>query len=191
MILPTRRVVERRARCDACRSHRTTPSRARALNRRIEVEFWHDDPLQEMPDEPQLCPERRRQRSRDASLRSGLGPHRAAGAGRRPRRHSRRATREQLRRAMTDIADKTNVRLRFIGYTKNERLDRRTASVYGDDIGLSAARARRAMETIASRCSSTASQAEHEGRGYVHSRRRRERRLHAGRDLAHRRAGRL
>jgi flagellar motor protein MotB len=29
----------------------------RALNRRIEVEFWHDDPLQELPDEPQLCPE--------------------------------------------------------------------------------------------------------------------------------------
>ncbi len=28
----------------------------RALNRRIEVEFWYDDSLQELPDEPQLCP---------------------------------------------------------------------------------------------------------------------------------------
>jgi outer membrane protein OmpA-like peptidoglycan-associated protein len=28
----------------------------RAMNRRVEVEFWHDDPLQELPDEPQLCP---------------------------------------------------------------------------------------------------------------------------------------
>ena len=28
----------------------------RTLNRRIEVEFWYDDPLQELPDEPQLCP---------------------------------------------------------------------------------------------------------------------------------------
>src|SRR5207245_3737354 len=28
----------------------------RALNRRVEVEFWYDDPLQELPDEPQLCP---------------------------------------------------------------------------------------------------------------------------------------
>ena len=27
------------------------------LNRRVEVEFWYDDPLQELPDEPQLCPE--------------------------------------------------------------------------------------------------------------------------------------
>jgi flagellar motor protein MotB len=31
--------------------------RGRALNRRVEVEFWYDDPLQELPDEPQLCPE--------------------------------------------------------------------------------------------------------------------------------------
>ena len=29
----------------------------RALNRRVEVEFWYDDPLQDLPDEPQLCPE--------------------------------------------------------------------------------------------------------------------------------------
>src|SRR6185295_3419990 len=28
----------------------------RTLNRRIEVEFWYDDPLQALSDEPQLCP---------------------------------------------------------------------------------------------------------------------------------------
>ena len=28
------------------------------MNRRVEVQFWHDDPLQELPDEPQLCPAR-------------------------------------------------------------------------------------------------------------------------------------
>src|SRR5207302_4620580 len=28
----------------------------RALNRRVEVEFWYDDPLQDLPEEPQLCP---------------------------------------------------------------------------------------------------------------------------------------
>ena len=27
-------------------------SQGRAANRRIEVEFWHDDPLTELPDEP-------------------------------------------------------------------------------------------------------------------------------------------
>src|SRR4029078_12632982 len=68
---------------------------------------------------------------------------------------------QQLRGAMTDIADKTNVRLRFIGYTKNERLDRRTAIVYGDDIGLAAERARRAMQTIAREIGLQAEQAEH------------------------------
>src|SRR5207249_7766403 len=32
-------------------------AQGRALNRRIEVEFWYDDPLQELSDEPQLCPD--------------------------------------------------------------------------------------------------------------------------------------
>ena len=74
-----------------------------------------------------------------------------------------------LRRALSDIADRTNARLRFIGYTKNERLDRRTASVYGDDIGLSAARARRAMEAVMQDPLLSGAQSEHEGRGYVQS----------------------
>src|SRR5215831_5491784 len=32
-------------------------AQGRTMNRRIEVEFWYDDPLQELPDEPQLCPD--------------------------------------------------------------------------------------------------------------------------------------
>jgi len=32
-------------------------AQGRALNRRIEVEFWYDDPLRELSDEPQLCPD--------------------------------------------------------------------------------------------------------------------------------------
>src|SRR5436189_6251569 len=74
-----------------------------------------------------------------------------------------------LRRALTDIADRTNPRLRIIGYTKNERLDRRTASVYGDDIGLSAARARRTMDILMQDPVLSNAKAEHEGRGYVQS----------------------
>ena len=27
------------------------------MNRRVEVQFWHDDPLQELPEEPQMCPD--------------------------------------------------------------------------------------------------------------------------------------
>jgi hypothetical protein len=56
-----------------------------------------------------------------------------------------------------------------VGYTRNERLERRTASVYGDDIGLSASRARRVMEVVAADMSLESEQTEFEGRGYVHS----------------------
>src|SRR5262249_21703479 len=74
-----------------------------------------------------------------------------------------------LRRALTDISGRTNPRIRFVGYTKNERLDRRTASVYGDDIGLSAARARRTMDIVMEDPVLSGARAEHEGRGYVQS----------------------
>src|SRR5438477_11487897 len=73
----------------------------------------------------------------------------------------------KLRRALTDISDRRNARLRFIGYTKNERLDRRTASVYGDDIGLSAARARRTMDIVMQDPGLSRARAEHVGRGNV------------------------
>jgi flagellar motor protein MotB len=140
----------------------------RAQNRRIEVEFWYDDPLQELPEEPQLCPgdglEEMVTRVYDPpwgsiptlELSDGqpvIPPGLAA----------------DLRRALADIADRTNPRVRFVGYTKNERLDRRTASVYGDDIGLSAARARRAMDVVMPDPLLSGARSEHEGRGYVQS----------------------
>src|SRR5262249_33812803 len=74
-----------------------------------------------------------------------------------------------LSRALTDIAGRPNPRLRFICYTKNEGLDRRTASVYGDEIGLPAARARRAMDIVMKDPALSGARAEHEGRGYVQS----------------------
>jgi flagellar motor protein MotB len=142
--------------------------RGRALNRRVEVEFWHDDPLQELPDEPQLCPDADGAElvtkvydppwGRISALQIVNGqPVVPAGYA------------EQLQRAMGDVADKTNVRLRFVGYTNNERLDRRTALVYDDDVGLSVARARRTKEMIQAKLELGHEQAEHEGRGYVHS----------------------
>jgi flagellar motor protein MotB len=142
-------------------------AQGRTLNRRIEVEFWYDDPLQELSEEPQLCPDDVDEtvtRVYDPpwgsipslELENGqpiIPPDYAA----------------NLRRALADIADRTNARLRFIGYTKNERLDRRTASVYGDDIGLSAARARRAMDALMHDPVLSGARSEHEGRGYVQS----------------------
>src|SRR6266850_2104891 len=121
-------------------------AQGRRLNRRIDVEFWYDDPLQELTDEPQLCPDDVDEtvtRIYDPPWGSIPSLELENGQPIIPPGYA-----ANLHRALTDISDRTNARLRFIGYTKNERLDRRTASVYGDDIGLSAARARRAMDTL-------------------------------------------
>ena len=118
--------------------------RGRALNRRIEVEFWHDDPLLELSDDLQVCPD-----AADAETVTRLydppwGRFDALqiedGEALIPSDFA-----ANLQRAMDDIKDKDHVRLRFIGYTRNERLTRRVADVYGDDVGLSASRARRVM----------------------------------------------
>jgi outer membrane protein OmpA-like peptidoglycan-associated protein len=140
----------------------------RALNRRVEVEFWYDDPLQELSDEPQLCPGETGEEVLTKVYDPPWGPLAnlviengqpvvpAGYAG-------------DLHRALSDIAGRTNPRLRFIGYTKNERLDRRTASVYSDDVGLSASRARRAKDLALQDPALAGAHAEHEGRGYVQS----------------------
>jgi flagellar motor protein MotB len=143
-------------------------AQGRALNRRVDVEFWYDDPLQQLPDEPQTCPDEGDPEMvtrvydppwgsiAPLQLENGK-PLVPAGYG------------ASLRRALDDVAGRTNPRLRFTGYTRNERLDRRTASVYGDDVGLSAARARRAMEELKQEPALASAGAEHEGRGYVQS----------------------
>jgi len=139
----------------------------RALNRRIEVQFWYDDPLQELPDEPQMCPNPGTEvvtKVYDPPWGSIAPLQLANGHAVIPPGYT-----ESLQRAMADVHDKSHVRLRFIGYTGNERLDRRTAAVYGDDVGLSAARARRAMELVTEQMHLPTSQAEHEGRGFVQS----------------------
>ncbi|HET9321807.1 MAG TPA: OmpA family protein [Bryobacteraceae bacterium] len=142
-------------------------AQGRTLNRRIEVEFWYDDPLQELSDEPQLCPDDTEEtvtRVYDPPWGSISSLELENGQTIIPPGYA-----TNLQRALTEIANRTNARLRFIGYTKNERLDRRTASVYGDDIGLSAARARRAMDALMQDPVLSGARSEHEGRGYVQS----------------------
>ena len=142
--------------------------KGRALNRRVEVEFWHDDPLQDLPDEPQLCPDAAGAetvtRVHDPSSGSIDPILFESGKPVIPAGYT-----EHLRRIMEEISGKANVRLRFVGHTGNQRLDRRTAAVYGDDIGLSMARARRAMEAVCEQMGLAPGQAEFDGRGYVQS----------------------
>ncbi|HKY32407.1 MAG TPA: OmpA family protein [Candidatus Polarisedimenticolia bacterium] len=143
-------------------------AQGRTLNRRVEVEFWYDDPLQELPDEPQPCPGESEETLVAKVYDPPWGPLRTieleAGQPIVPPGYA-----ADLQRALAEIADRANPRLLFIGYTKNERLDRRTASVYGDDIGLSAARARRAMDMVMQDPLLSGARSEHEGRGYVQS----------------------
>jgi flagellar motor protein MotB len=140
----------------------------RSLNRRVEVEFWHDDPLQDLPDEPQLCPDApgaetvtRVYHPASDSIEPILFKNGQAVI---PDGYI-----DKLRRVMDEIKDKIHVRLRFVGYTRDKRLDRRTAAIYGDDIGLSMARARRAMAAVSRLMGLTEAQAEFDGRGYVQS----------------------
>ena len=142
--------------------------RGRALNRRVEVEFWHDDPLQELPDEPQMCPDAAGAETVTQVYEPPWGP-----LPRLPIENGEPVIppglEDSLRRALSEVAERAHARVRFVGYTRNETLDRRTAVVYGDDIGLSASRARRAMEKIQADLGLPDAQVEHEGRGYVHA----------------------
>ncbi|HEX9006468.1 MAG TPA: OmpA family protein, partial [Bacteroidota bacterium] len=143
-------------------------TQGRAMNRRVEVEFWYDDPLQELPDEPQLCPEDAGAETVTKVYNPPSGPIAPIlfqdGNPVVPDGYA-----ERLRQLMDEIRSKTNVRLRFVGYISNERLDRRTATIYGDDVGWSTARARRTMAAVSEKMAPAGKQAEFEGRGYVQS----------------------
>jgi len=134
----------------------------------VEVEFWHDDPLQDLPDKPQLCPDALGAETVTRiydSPSGGIDPILFEnGKPVIPAGYT-----ERLRSIMDEIRDRAHVRLRFVGYTANKRLDRRTAAVYGDDIGLSMARARRSMAAVGEQMGLTDRQAEFDGRGYVQS----------------------
>lgn len=143
-------------------------STGRAANRRVEVEFWHDDPLEEISGEPQLCPETAAAetvtRVYDPPAGNVDAIYFEKGKPVIPPGYV-----ERLKRIMDEVVDKGNVRIQFIGYTNNERLDRRTAMVYGDDIGLSTSRARRVKEAVKELGKLESSQLEFEGKGFVHS----------------------
>jgi flagellar motor protein MotB len=137
-------------------------------NRRVEVEFWYDDQLQDLAGEPQLCPAAAGEEEITRVYRPTWGelPRLEIGQGDVALPQELAA---KVARAMTDVADRAKVRLRFVGFVGNQALNRRTARIYGDDIGLSAARARRAMEAVGEQLGLAPEQLEYEGRGFLHS----------------------
>jgi flagellar motor protein MotB len=142
--------------------------KGRSLNRRVEVEFWYDDPFEQFSADPQACPETSGSETVTLTYDPATGPIQAIrfmeGEPIIPKGYS-----ERVARILKETEGKVNVRLSFIGYTNNERLDRRAAMVYGDDIGLSTSRARRAMELVKAEMGLTDNQVEYEGHGFVHS----------------------
>ena len=142
--------------------------KGRSFNRRVEVEFWYDDPFEQYTEDAQVCPESAASETVSITYDPPSGPIRAIrfkdGKPVIPEGFS-----ERLARTFSDVKDKAGARLSFIGYTNNERMDRRAAMVYGDDIGLSTSRARRAMEMVQQEMGLTDKQVEFEGHGYVHS----------------------
>ena len=142
--------------------------KGRALNRRVEVEFWYDDPFENFKAEPQACPEADAAEVVTLNYDPPTGPIKAIyfkdGKPEIPLGYTRR-----LEKLLDDVADKSNVRLRFTGYSSNTSMERREAMAYGDDIGLSTSRARRAMQVIKDEMQLSKKQVEFEGRGYVQS----------------------
>ena len=144
--------------------------KGRSFNRRVEVEFWYDDPFEQYTENAQACPESAGSEIITLAYDPPSGPIRTIrykeGKPVIPKGYS-----ERLSRIYKEAQEnnRVNVRLQFIGYTNNERLDRRTAMVYGDDIGLSTSRARRAMELIQKEMNLSDKQVEFEGHGFVHS----------------------
>ncbi len=142
--------------------------KGRSLNRRIEVEFWHDDPFQDFTAQAQACPEKSVAETITLNYDPPTGPIKSIRL-----QHGQpiisASFSQRLKKLMDEISDRSNVRLSFIGYTDNKRLSRRSARVYGDDIGLSTARAQKVMLEIKQQLDLSDKQVVVEGRGFVHS----------------------
>ncbi len=142
--------------------------KGRSFNRRVEVEFWYDDPFEQFTEEAQACPESAVSETVTLTYDPPTGPIKAI-RYKEGKPIIAEGYSERLARLLKETEDKVGVRLSFIGYTNNERMDRRAAMVYGDDIGLSASRARRAMEIIQNDMGLSDKQVQFEGHGFVHS----------------------
>ena len=143
-------------------------ARGRRLNRRIEVEFWHDDPFEKYTADAQACPEAAAAETVTLAYDPPTGPIKPI-FFKKGQPIISDAYVQRLQKLLQEVSDKSHVRLSFTGYTNNERLNRRVAMVYGDDIGLSTARAKRVMEKIKADLKLDDKQVQYEGMGFVHS----------------------
>ncbi|WP_236250589.1 OmpA family protein [Microbulbifer sp. ALW1] len=143
-------------------------AKGRSLNRRVEVEFWYDDLLETASDGLQACPESAAAETITIAHESPTGDIAPIFINSGDPQISA-AQLAQMQRMMDEVAGKQHVRLSFIGYSDNQRMERREAMVYGDDVGLSFARAQKTMQAVQAHLGLSDDQVEFEGRGFVES----------------------
>lgn len=134
----------------------------RALNRRVEVEIWFDDPDKEKWQRPQICPG-----DEGADTVNAVYDERVIVPFKEGQPVYAKDFINRVKSILEKLADKANVRINFIGHTENERLSRRAAMVYGDHIGLSESRAHRVLEYTQSALNLPDKTLIHEGRGFT------------------------
>jgi flagellar motor protein MotB len=135
----------------------------RVLNRRIEIEIWHDDPRGGELSEPQPCPgsadaERITARFEDETP---IVPFKQGQPAYPP------GFLQRVQRILDTLKDKGNVRINFVGHTTNERLSRRAAMIYSDHFALSEERAQRVMDYVRQELKLKPEQVMTEGRGFL------------------------
>ncbi|MDZ7750051.1 MAG: hypothetical protein U5K43_15750 [Halofilum sp. (in: g-proteobacteria)] len=127
--------------------------RGRALNRRVEIEIWHDARGSESEvSDVRACPAEGdlREYVTEEYMPDGEPPLEPIPfVDGDPEIGDDWVTR--LGRVLDELADARNVRVNFIGHVDRELLDRRAARIYGDARGLSEVRARRVMEAVTQR----------------------------------------
>ncbi|HEX7028644.1 MAG TPA: OmpA family protein [Gammaproteobacteria bacterium] len=142
-----------------------TTATGRALNRRIEIEIWHDDPRAENISEPQVCPGDVQAEmvtmvyEDDKPIIPFRGGDPVYPSG----------FEQRIQRILETLKSKSNVRINVVGHTTNERLSRRAAAIYGDHFGLSESRAKRVLQYLREELGLPREQLTYEGRGFLES----------------------
>lgn len=134
----------------------------RALNRRIEIEVWFDDPDKEKWQQPQICPG-----DAGAEMVSAMYDERLLVPFKEGQPIYAANFFNRVKGILEKLSGKANVRINFIGHTQNERLSRRAAMVYGDHVGLSESRARRVLEHTQKELNLPDKVLVYEGRGFT------------------------
>ena len=150
----------------------------RALNRRVEVEVWYDEVAQQAGLEEFLVPHEI-QRVKVCRMQTVCKLRYIEGHSKRARIQNLVAPLyfdaeainvddvfvERVRQALDNLGDKQNVVVRFIGYSDDAPLTGRTERIYGDQEGLSKARARRVALAIQDNLNLPTAIVESDGRG--------------------------